>query len=72
MLILGNHVSGCDNNLNLIRMVAACAVIVSHAFPITLGQGAQQPLLALTGESLGGFAAAVFSAYPGVPNRPQI
>lgn len=58
--------SGRRNNLNLIRMVAASAVLVSHAFPISLGTGAEEPLEQLTGMSLGGLAVAVFFALSGL------
>jgi peptidoglycan/LPS O-acetylase OafA/YrhL len=64
--MLGEFLSGRDNNLNLIRMVAASAVLVSHAFPITLGRGAEEPLELLTGMSLGGLAVAVFFALSGL------
>jgi peptidoglycan/LPS O-acetylase OafA/YrhL len=35
---------GRDNNFNLLRMVAATAVLVSHAWPIVLGKGTPEPL----------------------------
>ena len=35
---------GRDNNFNLIRMIAASAVIVSHSLPLSLGMGAVEPL----------------------------
>lgn len=57
---------GRDNNLNLIRMVAASAVLVSHAFPIAWGPGTEEPLEHLTGMSLGGLAVAVFFALSGL------
>ena len=31
---------GRVNNLNLIRMLAAIGVLISHSFPLTLGRGA--------------------------------
>ena len=63
---LEDHLSGRDNHLNLIRMVAAMAVLVSHAFPIALGEGAAEPLEALTGMALGGHAVAVFFILSGL------
>jgi peptidoglycan/LPS O-acetylase OafA/YrhL len=32
------------NNFNLLRMIAATAVLISHAYPLTLGAGAIEPL----------------------------
>lgn len=63
---LAQRLSGRDNNLNLIRLIAAGAVLVSHAFPIALGAGAAEPLEALTGLSLGGHAVAVFFVLSGL------
>jgi peptidoglycan/LPS O-acetylase OafA/YrhL len=54
---------GRDNNLNAIRMMAATAVLVSHAFPIT---GAREPLEALTGTTGGELAVAVFFGISGL------
>lgn len=62
---LGDVAVGRDNNLNLIRMIAASAVLVSHAFPITLGQGASEPLEHLLGFSLGSFAVLLFFVISG-------
>ena len=62
---LGNLCKGRDNNLNLIRAVAATGVLVSHAWPIALGPGAAEPLHALTGFSLGGLCVMLFFAASG-------
>lgn len=51
---------GRDNNLNLIRQMAAIAVLVSHAWPMVLGPGAVQPLAVATGVSLGTHAVYLF------------
>lgn len=58
--------AGRDNNLNAIRMAAAIAVLVSHAWPITLGAGAVEPLSAQTGQTLGHFAVAIFFGVSGL------
>lgn len=63
---LGDMLAGRDNNLNAIRMVAASAVLVSHAWPITLGAAAAEPLFRETGQSLGHFAVAVFFGVSGL------
>ena len=60
MIFLGDVSKGRDNNLNLIRMVAASAVLVSHAFPIDRGTGADEPLRRLVGHSLGTLSVYVF------------
>lgn len=65
MIWLGDVARGRDNNFNLIRFVAATAVLVSHAWPIALGDGVAEPLHASTGHSLGGLAVFVFFAVSG-------
>lgn len=57
---------GRDNNLDLIRFVAAVMVIFSHAFPIALGEGVPDPLAKLTGQiSFGSLAVSIFFVYGG-------
>lgn len=63
---LSHRLSGRENNLNLIRLIAATAVLVSHAFPIALGATAEEPFEAQTGLSLGGHAVAVFFVLSGL------
>lgn len=65
MARLGARTQGRDNNLNVIRLVAALAVLVSHAWPITAGPGTAEPLQALTGTTLGTYAVLVFFALSG-------
>lgn len=62
---LGDVCTGRDNNFNLIRMLAATAVLVSHAYPIALGTGTTQPLEPLIGKSLGWVAVGVFFTISG-------
>ena len=57
--------TGRDNNFNLIRMLAASMVLVSHAFPISLGYGTIEPLQDLLGLKLGTAAVYVFFAISG-------
>ncbi|MDU8913704.1 acyltransferase family protein [Aestuariicoccus sp. MJ-SS9] len=52
--------SGRTGNLDALRLLLAAAVIVSHAWPLALGPGTPEPLEALTGHSLGGWAVALF------------
>lgn len=63
---LAEVLKGRDNNLNMIRMLAAAAVLVSHAWPIALGAGAAEPLYLQTGQTLGHFAVAVFFGLSGL------
>lgn len=53
-------VAGRANNLHALRLVLAMAVIASHAWPLALGPGTPEPLEALTGHSLGGWAVGLF------------
>ncbi len=64
-MTLGNRLLTRDNNLNLIRALAAIAVLVSHAYPITRGAGAEQPLQMSVGFPLGHLAVLVFFAISG-------
>lgn len=63
---LGGLLAGRQNNLNALRMIAASAVLVSHAYPIALGAGTPEPLEQLTGLTLGGHAVAVFFILSGL------
>jgi len=65
MVLLSDLAKGRDNNFNLIRMLAALSVLVSHAYPIALGADAEQPLKAWTGHTLGDLAVAVFFVISG-------
>ena len=58
--------AGRPNNLDLIRLAAAAAVVVSHAWPLAMGPGTAEPLKALTGHSLGGWAVGLFFFLSGV------
>ncbi len=57
---LSDFTPGRDNNFNLLRMIAALAVLVSHCYPLSLGAGAGEPLAKLLGMSLGTPAVDVF------------
>lgn len=65
MYVLAEVARGRDNNLNLIRFIAASAVLVSHAWPIALGPDAIQPLSGVTGHALGSIAVYIFFAISG-------
>jgi peptidoglycan/LPS O-acetylase OafA/YrhL len=54
-----------DNNFNLLRILAAGAVLISHAYPLSLGPGAAEPLERVLGISLGTLAVLTFFAISG-------
>lgn len=58
---------GRDNNLDMIRFIAAVMVILCHAFPLSLGEGVLDPLAKLTDDqiSFGSLAVGVFFVYGG-------
>jgi len=47
--------NGRDNNFNLLRMIAASAVLVSHAYPLAIGNGAI--VFGVWRTAVGGFGA---------------
>ncbi|MGJ8583655.1 MAG: acyltransferase family protein [Marinosulfonomonas sp.] len=65
VILLGDVSHNRDNNLNLIRVIAATLVLVSHAYPITQGVGAEEPLKATVGYSLGTISVYVFFVISG-------
>jgi peptidoglycan/LPS O-acetylase OafA/YrhL len=68
---LGSVAGGRDNNLNLIRMTAAVLVLVSHAWPLSLGLGTAEPLQAATGFSLGSLMVFVFFSVSGFSDHAK-
>lgn len=57
---LADHWSGRDNNFNLLRLVAATLVLVSHSFAIALQSSAAEPGRATLGLTFGELAVDVF------------
>ena len=57
---LGDFTYGKDNNFNLIRLVAALAVLVTHSFAIATGDPANEPLRGWLGMTIGDFAVDAF------------
>ncbi len=63
---LDAYANGRDNNFNLVRMIAASGVLVSHAYPLSLGRAAQEPFEAtLQGITLGALCVMVFFGISG-------
>jgi len=62
---LGALAVGHDNNLNLLRVVAAAMVLVSHSFVLATGQPSAEPWQATLGTTPGGLAVDVFFAVSG-------
>jgi len=65
MSTLGDLASKRNNNFNLIRMLAAIAVLVSHSYPLSLGESAVEPLYNLLGLTLGELAVITFFCVSG-------
>lgn len=57
--------AGRANNFNLLRVLAAFAVLYSHSYALTDGKGAGEPFRALLGMSLGGIAVDIFFVISG-------
>ncbi len=65
-MVLSDVMSGRENNFNLIRMLAASGVLVSHAWPISLGPDVLEPFKqSLGGISLGFVCVWVFFVISG-------
>lgn len=65
-LRLASALQGRDNNLNLLRMVAAVAVLVTHSFALCAGSRAAEPFLKTLGMTLGDIAVDVFFVASGL------
>ena len=57
---LSNYTQGRDNNFNLIRIIAALAVLVTHSFALAIGTADAEPLREKLGMTLGSIAVDVF------------
>ncbi|MES1991756.1 MAG: acyltransferase [Pseudomonadota bacterium] len=62
---LGELNQGRDNNFNLIRVLAAVAVALSHSYLITTGDPSARPLITETGFSIGYHAVNTFFVISG-------
>jgi len=57
--------AGRENNFNLLRIIAAGAVLVSHAYPISSGPETPEPLARVLGMNLGTLAVLTFFSISG-------
>lgn len=60
MTKLTDVAQGRDNNFNLIRILAAYAVLVTHSFALSTGRPSDEPLMQSLGMTLGSIAVDVF------------
>jgi peptidoglycan/LPS O-acetylase OafA/YrhL len=65
MALATSRIAERENNFNLLRILAAGAVLVSHAYPISLGPGSVEPLDHVLGMSLGTLAVITFFSISG-------
>ena len=59
-MLLTQLAKGRDNNFNLIRFIAASLVLISHSYPIAMGNGFPEPLSNSLGTSWGSIAVDIF------------
>ncbi len=77
-MMLSSYTAGRENNFNLIRFIAAFAVLVSHSYAIHFGSPELEPLHHLLGRSLGSFAVDIFFVtsgfliYSSLDRRPSL
>ena len=57
---LSSYSQGRDNNFNLIRIIAALAVLVTHSFAVAIGSGDAEPFRGSLGMTMGSIAVDVF------------
>lgn len=57
---LSNFTQGKDNNFNLIRMIAALAVLVTHSFVLAIGTSDAEPFKQSLGMTMGSIAVDIF------------
>ncbi|WP_160152880.1 acyltransferase [Microbulbifer sp. ALW1] len=65
-ILLANALSGRDNNLNLIRFVAATMVLVAHSFTIVTGDASLEPFSSSINKSIGSVAVDIFFIISGM------
>jgi len=64
--VLGDLTESHDNNFNLIRMIAAIAVLVAHSFTLVTGDARNEPFSWVFGKSIGSMAVDFFFVASGL------
>lgn len=59
-LSISNQLKSKNNNFNLLRLIAAFAVLISHSYPLATGDGNAEPLKKLIGITLGHISVDIF------------
>lgn len=59
-MTLGEAFLRKENNLNLLRLIAALGVLISHSFPLSTGSGASEPFRESLGMTIGTLSVFVF------------
>ena len=57
---ISDFTQGKDNNFNLIRIISAMAVLVTHSFALAIGSGNAEPFQDTLGMTMGSIAVDVF------------
>lgn len=57
---LSGYIQGRDNNFNIIRIIAALSVLVTHSFALALGTGNAEPFRNSLGMTIGDIAVDIF------------
>ena len=64
-IYLSDVAKGHNNNFNIMRMLASIGVLISHAYPLSLGRGVGDPIHATFGISLGIACVMIFFCISG-------
>ena len=65
-LPISHYLGKGENSFGLLRLLAACAVVISHAWTIVGGETVPEPLQTSTGFTLGWHAVNLFFSLSGL------
>jgi peptidoglycan/LPS O-acetylase OafA/YrhL len=57
---ISNYTQGRENNYNLIRIIAALAVLITHSYALSIGTGEAEPFRKSLGMTMGSIAVDIF------------